>query len=444
MKIQKWYSVIICFLVAMLLLPFSAKPAKADGGIFYPKDYYSAETTQKAFIYYADQTENLVVFATFRGNAKDFAWVIPTPDKPTVEKSETGLFDNLAEITKTASSGPGIVYDTPTLGIGGGAKSTPVEVISEKTIDVYDTAVLKASDENSLAEWLTNNGYSFPSEQSSNLKSYVDDGWYFTVAKIRPDLIQSGGIVPELAEGTLTPLRLTFRSDKIIYPMRLTGIALTQEVPSSVDNSISQESYYTSRIPITLYILADHKTEQSLLSTTWANWIHKTEISKLNNSLGDIISGDKLFLTKMSDSVNIKDISDDFIITATSDNNVYPTPVYKSAGFWLGNLLFLFLVPIIIFFFPIPLGLVFFVFLVLQKYVKKKWLYILGSIYQILACLTLTCVGLAILAMDGFDFFALLLENGFIGGMISLVAMLVLAIYLTIKMIKRYKTIYRS
>lgn len=66
------------------ILGFKGNIAKADGGIFVPKDYYSAETTQKAFIYYVNQTENMVVLASFKGNAKDFAWVIPTPNKPEI------------------------------------------------------------------------------------------------------------------------------------------------------------------------------------------------------------------------------------------------------------------------------------------------------------------------------------------------------------------------
>lgn len=430
---------------AITLLCIKANLAKADGGIFYPHDYYSAETTQKAFISFANSTENLVVLASFRGNAKDFAWVIPTPSKPEINKGSVDLFNDLAEITKTTDSGPDIIYDQPTFGLSGGSKSQPVEVISEKTVDVYNTAVLKATDENALAEWLFNNGYSFPTDKSSELKNYVESGWYFAIAKIKPDLISGGGIASQLDEGTLTPLRLTFQTDKIIYPMKLTGLALTQSVPPTAtqslnDNSVEQQPVITSNIPITLYVLSNHKTEQSLLTTSWANWINQADIKKLNDNLGaNIITGDKSFLTKMSNTIDAKDITDDFIITTASSDQIYPTPAYKTAGFWFENLMFLILVPLIFIFFPIPLGLIFLVFILLQYFVKKKWLYVVGNVYQLLTCLILLLIGLAVLLINNFNLSDLWKQNGFIGGSISLIVLEVIVIYLTVKMLRRYK-----
>lgn len=435
-----WDFGIFIFAVAITLC-IGTVVAKADGGIFYPRDYYTAETSQKAFIYFANSTENMVVLSTFKGNAKDFAWVIPTPSQPEINKSSTDLFNNLAEITKTADSGP-IVYNQPTFGLSDASKSTPVEVISEKTVDMYDTAVLKATDEKALAKWLTDHGYTFPADQTSALKSYVDGGWYFAIAKIKPDLIMSGGIVQELPEGTLTPLRLTFQSNKIIYPMKLTGLALTQAVPATLTESSDNpiRSIDTSKIPITLYILADHKTEHGSLETDWANWINKTKIKSLNDNLGgNIISSDKLFLTKMSNTLNVKDISDDFVIGNASNDQVHPTPVYKTAGFWLENLLFLFLTPLFFIFFPVPFGLIFLVFTLLQYYVKKKWLYILGSIYEILTCTVPILFGvMAVLAYSD-DLNSILLQSGLTGALFSAVIIEIVIIWLTVKMIKRYK-----
>jgi len=62
------------------------------------------EKSQKALIYYHDQTENMVVSTSFQGNSKDFAWVIPTPSKPEIFKSSAGLFTTLEKITKTTDN----------------------------------------------------------------------------------------------------------------------------------------------------------------------------------------------------------------------------------------------------------------------------------------------------------------------------------------------------
>jgi len=438
---------------ALITLLFSAatKPAKADGGIFYPRDYYSAETTQKAFIYFADQTENMVVLASFKGNAKDFVWVIPTPSEPEINKGSVDLFNTLASITKLTETGPDVVYNQGLLGVGAGApKSPPVEVISEKTVDVFDTVVLKATDENALAKWLSDHGYSFPEDQSSNLKSYVDDGWYFAIAKINSNIVSGGGIVPQLEEGTLTPLRLTFQTDKIIYPMKLTGIALAQSASPAMilppmDNPTNQEPFNMFRIPITLYVLSDHKTEQSMLTTIWANWVSKSDIQTLNHDLeANIISGQKLFLTKMDSTVDVRDITDDFIITSASNDTVYPEPRYTMPGFWLENLLVLVLVPLAFVFSPLPLGLIFIVFVILQTHIKKKWLYILGNIYEVFTCFIPLAVWAVILLANDFNLAKLWLENGFIGGLISSTALEVAIIYFTARMIKRYKKVFST
>ena len=131
-------------LVALASIAFG-QTALADGGIFYPTDRYSNETNQKAFIYYHNQTENLIVQSGFRGNASDFAWVIPTPSKPEVLASKTGLFTTLESLTSTSNDGPDVVYSTATLGLSGAAPKSSVTVVEQKTVDVFDTAVLQAT-----------------------------------------------------------------------------------------------------------------------------------------------------------------------------------------------------------------------------------------------------------------------------------------------------------
>lgn len=448
MKKRIW--IIGLLILGTLLFGSGIILVRADGGIFYPPDYPTAETAQKAFIYYQNGTEDLVIATSFQGNAKDFAWVIPTPSLPTIDKSNVELFNDLAKITNLADEGPGTVNFSAMPGLGGGTKSTPVEVISEKTIDVYDTAILKATDENALAKWLTDHGYTFPQDKESELRSYVENGWYFAVAKIQPKLINSGGIVRQLATGTLTPLRLAFKTEKIIYPMKLTRVALDQlpaaNPKSPVNNTLAQTRLSKpTNLPITLYVLADHKTSQDLITTDWANWIDNRDIGILNRDLdtnnrsANVILGQKLFLTKMHDNLEINKINDDLIITQAPNDQFYPAAVYKTAGFWLENLLYLVLVPLIVIFFPIPLGLVFFVFVLLQIYVKKRWLSIIGSVYQILACLILPVIGLAIVTTNYSSFSNLLQQNGIIGGIISGLVLEVIGVYLTIKMIKRSK-----
>lgn len=453
---KKFLLIIVVVLIVGCIFKLSI--ARADGGIFPPDGYYMNETGQKAFIYYAGQTENLVVSASYQGDSANFAWVIPTPSKPEIFKSDAKIFTKLQKLTIDSDT------DSPTFGATlnslGNRKSESVEVIEEKTIDIYDTAILKATDDKALASWLTEHKYTFPEDKSSMLKEYINNGWYFAIAKIQNALINDTDIKTELAEGTITPLRLKFQSDKIIYPMKLTRLALdlagknqtntatsTTEVDQSLE-SVNTNNSYSSYLGITLYVLYDSKTSQDMLTTTWANWINPTDI----NSLGETVVGEnwlksdnKMFLTKMSASINIKNVNDDFLITKAVDNNIYPVPVYKTFQFWSTNLIFFIFTIIIGIFFPT--SFIFIILVILQSLVIKraKWAFFIGIVYEILVCLSLVIAWLVIffsVNKTNNNFSQIFLENGIIGFTLGLLLLLAAAIFFCVKMIKKYNHIF--
>lgn len=424
-----WVFLTSCFLLAVLLLPVIS--AKADGGIMPRPNYYANETTQKAFIFFQNQTENLVISTSYQGNSADFAWIIPTPTKPEIAKSSAKLFTTLQKITKTNDSGP--IISQSGFSLNDASKSSSVEVIDEKTVDIYDTVTLKATDDKVLSNWLNDHGYTFPSEKSPALKSYVDNNWYFVVAKIQVSAVGSTEVKNQLATGTLTPLRLTFATDKIIYPMKLTGLALEYAMENSKKLGVATPS---SNIPIVLYVLSNSKTSQDSLTTSWANWIDISEIKDLNDGGSWIKSDNKLFLTRMADTIKVKNMSDDFVIESTTNNDIYPTPVYKTSGFWLTNLLAL-VIAILIAVLS-PLGLIFVIIVILQRFaIKRKAVYIFASIYQILYCLAVVFVWLMVYSVSGDQPF--LSESGVAGITLGLLLVLAAAIFLIIKMLKQHK-----
>ncbi|MCX6806665.1 MAG: DUF2330 domain-containing protein [Candidatus Berkelbacteria bacterium] len=429
---------VLCTALALGLVSGVSR-VKADGGIFYPDGRYMNETSQKAFIYYQNQTENLVLSASYQGNSDTFAWVIPTPSKPEIFKSDAKLFTALQKITKTNDSGSGIVYDSAgqTFGVSG---AKPVEVIEEKTIDIYDTAILKATNDKDLARWLTDHKYTFPEDKSSMLKEYIDNGWYFAIAKIQNALVSNEEIKDKLVTETITPLRLVFKTDKIIYPMKLTRLALESAEKSS------PKSIYSPNMYITLYVLSDSKTAQNLLETKWSNWISSGNINKLNSSVAGenwIQGSSKMFLTKMASNVNIKNVEDDFLVTKAPSNDVYPVPPYKTFAFWIWNIVALLATLFVAILSPI--GLLFTVIALLQVFIiRRRWLYILGNIYQMLACLLPLFIGFIFLVEVGQSFPTLILESGFIGISLGLLLIEIVGIFFTVKMIKKYKKVFSS
>lgn len=428
---------LLIFFVFSTVFSLNLTQAKADGGAFYPPGHYVNETGQKALIYYQNQIENLVISASFRGNSKDFAWVIPTPSQPEVYKSDISLFTALRTITQTNDYSEQLYKSMPTLGITD--SESAVEVIDEKTIDIYDTAILKATDDKALAQWLQDHGYTFPQNKSYLLSDYINNDWYFVIAKIQDVLIQDSEVKDQLANGTITPLRLQFKSNKIIYPMKLTRLA------SDYAREINPNArgYYPD-MALSLYVLTDSKTTQSQLETTWANWINSKDIASLNDSVTEDawIEGNKLFLTKMTSNLKLQDINNDFLITQADNNSVYPVPVYKTYNFWLKNF-FSLLLTILIGVFS-PLGLFFVIALIFQLLLaKKRWLYILGNIYQILASLTVLIISVALLVAgtQSTNLSEIFLEDSVIGVTLGLLILLGTGIFFTVKMIKKYKKI---
>jgi len=198
--------------IALLLIP--STPAFADGGFFasMEKDIY--QPSQKALIFYADGREDLILSVRYEGNASDFAWVVPVPAQPAVDVAGAELFWELAELTR-------LFLPPESAGLSpGAASSLDVTVLEEKAAGPYDVAILAAEDPAALVDWLNSNGYSFPETGEEILNEYISRQWYFVASKIRTEEEATG-----LAEGTIEPLVLSFRSDSIVYPLRITSLS---------------------------------------------------------------------------------------------------------------------------------------------------------------------------------------------------------------------------
>jgi hypothetical protein len=438
---------IVAGLIALLWVAINIGVAKADGGIFVPHDFSGYETGQRAFIYFTGSSETLVISVNFRGNAKDFSWVIPTPAKPEIDQADLDLFKDLEQMTNGGTQSKRL---SAGLSGSGAPPSSSVQVIEQKKVGIYDTAVLKATDEQALANWLTTNGYTFPTDKNSELKSYVDNGWYFAIAKIQPDFTDQAKTDMAAMNGTLTPLKLTFPTDKIIYPMKLTGIALRSTLPKTTATTTATlkpgdiPEIVSSDMPIKLYILADHKTQNDSLPTDYAGWISESNRVNLNASLAtdQIPAGKEFFLTAMGATIPVAQISEDLIISNANDNEVYPAPANQTSAFWVVNLVALILTPIGFALFP--LGLIFILFAILQRFaIKRKWVYILGLVYETLFCLMVVAVSVGFMVVLA-DFSVLFEESGLLGFAIGVLITLFITVFTTLKMFKRYKKVNRT
>lgn len=203
-------------ILAVILLLSTAIPALADGGFFVMQEYYDVyQPSQKAVILYENGREHLILSVSYEGNAEEFAWVIPVPGKPDIDVTHPELFYELFELTMIEEAPGGF-------GFGPVAEGPPVEVIAEEVVGPYATATLSAEDPKALVSWLNSNGYLFPAEGEEIINEYIDKHWYFVATKINA-VDDTTGLA--LSEGAIEPLVLSFASDEIVYPLRITSLS---------------------------------------------------------------------------------------------------------------------------------------------------------------------------------------------------------------------------
>lgn len=433
MKINMKIFNAVAFVAALLIASsaFLAPLARADGGIFYPVHTLMDETDQQALLVYQGQTENLIISGSFRGNSNDFAWVIPTPSEPTISKSSAELFFSLTNLTKTEQPSGAMNLFTSS-GLGSAPKGS-IEV-QKRTVGIYDTYVVKADSETVLADWLEQNGFTFPADQQVLLKDYVDQGWYFAIAKIQDAFVNDPTVKTQLVSGRIAPLRLTFTSPQIIYPMMLTKAALLNDqvrarsLPEDVTNV--DPATIGTRMTVTLYVLADYRTTNSDLDTQWANWVEPGELGTLNGFDGSnfIDTTQSLFLTKLHKTLSASDIQGDFVLQKAPTNDVYPTPAYQTGDFWWTNLS-AFLITLLAVALN-PVGIILIVALVMQKYFKERWAYIMGKVCAIILIVLIPLIWLGITLGLGESLGKVFLESGFIGCTVGVAASIVVLAWL--------------
>ncbi len=198
-----FFSVIYFFLLSFSLV-------QADG-IFIPfekEDLY--EPHQTALIVFENNNEELYLNVGHQGDASKFVWIVPTPSLPKVTEAPAALFVELHEITK-----PNVKYDSTYKGNLGPtnmfADEEKIIVYSREKIGAYEVSILSAEGSEGLYKWLTINKYQVPEEAKELLDWYINKNWFFTAMKIDEDNNKE-----------LHPIKLSFKTDNIIYPLKIT------------------------------------------------------------------------------------------------------------------------------------------------------------------------------------------------------------------------------
>ena len=177
------------FLLAIFFLASSAvfylPSVRADGCFFPNMEYYAediAEPTQKGIIFFNGTDERLILEAAYKGNLSGFAWVIPVPSYPKVNKSSSALFEYFHDMTM-----PNVMHVTPLFFLtAAGTLSSfgSVYMHERKQVGIYDISVLSTTNSSSLVKWLDDNGYKMPRDAVGVMEFYRKKNWYFIAARI--------------------------------------------------------------------------------------------------------------------------------------------------------------------------------------------------------------------------------------------------------------------
>jgi len=372
---------IFLFLVLGVIL-ISLSFVVADGMYVPHPGYYVSPGQQRAVIFHEDNIETMILTSGFIGNAKDLAWIVPTPTRPDVTKANENVFTNAAKLARVTYSN-GISYGAVMMAAES-KDAGGVYVIDSKQVDYYDVKVLVATNSADLVKWFNDNDYVYPKEYSYVLDSYIQKGWYFTAIKVSPESTGATEVIQDLKEGNPTPIKMVFLSDKIVFPLKISSVDYpktmdTVKYGSAVNEPIgatrkdASGGIYTKRtidptlanwcrtysdgsescvnndyintlpggvnyvdynsnvyrygnyIPIQIYVFSNGKYEADNFNIQYANWVSKNDIVKLgNDEYGNPFiepKKSKYFLTSLSSSMKKSQMDDDVYFTKAANNS---------------------------------------------------------------------------------------------------------------------------
>jgi len=238
-------------LAALALAGLQPSASQAACCYFSAKNADILQPAQKVFITWdpAEKVETFTVQPKFEGNALDFGMVVPTPTEPKLHEMPRDFFKHLAvytilknrEMPHSKLLPQHRIFNAP--GAGGGPvaqsanadgkdaagfapKRPPVRILQEGLVGSLDFKVIEADTADALYDWLKKNKYSYSGDEAT-LNFYVQKKWYFTVMKI--DTMQMKRNKDGSFAGDVTPTRFTFKSEKLIYPLKITQISVREK-----------------------------------------------------------------------------------------------------------------------------------------------------------------------------------------------------------------------
>jgi hypothetical protein len=113
-----------------------------------------------------------------------------------------------------------VIITMPSLGVG------EVETVKAEKAGIYDVNVIRSQSAEAILGWLRENSFGFLDSDKQVFEEYISRGWCFVVAKVEPETETE--INKIVSGGMAAPLILKFKTEKAVYPLKLTSTVGTE------------------------------------------------------------------------------------------------------------------------------------------------------------------------------------------------------------------------
>ena len=168
----------------------------------------------------ATKTQHFIRKASFKTDAEDLGFLVPSPTQPELSESGNEAFPVLLKLTEPEKQ----TRARPSRGMSCGCGKTKsktmatdnsVRVLEQKVVAGFKASVLEADSADALVGWLKQHGYIYSPAVRDWAKPYVDKGWKITALKVAKD--KNGKSSNQV---TASALRMSFKTARPMFPYR--------------------------------------------------------------------------------------------------------------------------------------------------------------------------------------------------------------------------------
>ncbi|MBV9863938.1 MAG: DUF2330 domain-containing protein [Abitibacteriaceae bacterium] len=289
----------------------------------------------------ARHIEHFIRRARFKTAAKDFGFLVPTPNTPTLSEVGDEAFARLDKVITppVVEVGPqGIQWVSwmfPQRKFQTAANSittttTDVQVLQSQQVGGYDAVTLAADDPQALTTWLRRHGYVARPATTAWLRPYTQAHWKITAFKIAHAPATNE---PEADPNDITSaaVKMSFATDHPFFPYREPA---DQRDPHKTYDWRLLRVFFLAPKRVDGVVGQKGKPQSWPGRVMWANRLDDANLSGLTQELGltsgQLSSG--TYLTAFDDTSSPRPGTDDVYFAASQDQSTYtppPIPDYR-------------------------------------------------------------------------------------------------------------------